>query len=351
MTNKTVQRVHRAEELRPQRMHVEVTVFGLSEGMTRRQYFFLSSKKVRNQSGGRPRGVMRTQSKVLLAVVPAIALLVGCTSETSRVVDASSEISTPPEGCERTWCDAEYDECKLAQRDYCSECMQKCGEIVYTTPGYTSSCLSTCNRICQTPRTDSCWSSKETCRRTRKNAACVEGISSRNLPIPSRSTHLEWTRPRPAHAGKCTVQEAINIMAGCLSVNGACEDMIRRQRDCGACMLSSIEDAAWGPFVTHSEGFFVNDWGCIAAIDGDQSEGGCAQTLMRRDACMKACDQAKDRGECEAFAAVHVCSQEVTAATTCEESARTDPRFAACSRGSTKIHVYLDLALFFCGSL
>lgn len=301
---------------------------------------------------------MQTSPKLLL-VLPVVfsiatAACTGGGTTTTFTTGASENVSSPapPAGCERTWCDVEADRCKASERDYCSECFDKCADTISLNPDFTVSCVETCNGICQRSATsDACGDSLRLCRSSKKNTVCADDIPAVDLPDSSKQVYLDWKPPASPHAGVCTDAAIQSLIDSCIdsASEEVCDAAINRHLYCARCMFSVESAPAWGPFViTEYTGRLVgNDWGCIAEIEGDDE---CAQVLMNYDNCLQACAGAKDLESCKALANEHTCSMYWNSKTAECEARVQDPRFAVCSRNAKRFDDTVPLVRFFCGS-
>src|SRR5260370_11785964 len=141
------------------------------------------------------------------------------------------------------------------------------------------------------------------------------GACGPNLPESWKPSWAPPIQPDP-HAcskeqiealyAKCDVGSPAYDVAACRALkadpaNGTC---IR-------CMYSAEGDATWGANVTFAGSVWANVGGCIAWIDGDNSETGCGRKWWAHFACDEvACARcaASSRSSCHGEAAMSACS-------------------------------------------
>jgi len=92
------------------------------------------------------------------------------------------------QGCDRTMCDVDYDQCvaDLTGPDLCGQCIDGCSAI--DDPGIESDCLTSCDENeCSAPPPDlsPCGNSLQDCRKTARNAQCAP-VDEGGAPAPSQ---------------------------------------------------------------------------------------------------------------------------------------------------------------------
>lgn len=173
-----------------------------------------------------------------------------------------------------------------------------------------------------------------------------------------------WRPPTGAWQQKCTALQ-VETYAGCLfsqaQNDSSCRDYLARSDNavCSQCLLSALDDPAYGPFVRLGpNAITLNVEGCVALVTNDTKASGCgakAQAVgeCRSAACAPSCpltDQASVNvlHQCEAAADKSVCKSYFTA------SACLAPLLqgaaARCVSAPTPIAAATNVAKYFCAS-
>ncbi len=186
--------------------------------------------------------------------------------------------------------------------------------------------------------------------------ACAPGDVSGFVPT--------WRPPTGAWQGKCTALQ-VETYVGCLfsqaQNDSLCRDYLVRSDNavCSQCLLSALDDPAYGPFVRLGpNAITVNVEGCVALITNDAKSSGCgakAQAVgeCRSAACAPSCplsDQASVNvlHQCEAAADKSVCKSYLAAAACLPPLL--EGAAAQCAAGPTPLAVATNVAKLFCAS-
>jgi hypothetical protein len=152
-----------------------------------------------------------------------------------------------------------------------------------------------------------------------------------------------WRPPTPLHQGACSSAELSEYQAcwtasSCSSGNPACD----------ACLQTDVSSAAYGPVITGTLYFDVNDvfvnWGgCQANIDGDKVAGSCGNQTNDWQTCADLeCPQScgVDSNSCVDYAGTHQCASDTESVDCSDEWTPADSGVPLCANFDTLTNLW-----------
>jgi len=185
--------------------------------------------------------------------------------------------------------------------------------------------------------------------------SAVPGVVDPCTPHLTAGWAPRWKPPRAPDASACTDDQISTAFLSCdgpRSTAAACQSFRDNpvHEECRACLYSKETDPSYGPIIRLDNGSWkTNTAGCIALVDGDGGEDGCAAKIQAASACNDAaCSQ------CLPFDAYAKC-KEGAMGTVCrpfylDSVCLRRPAHAICTEWPTSADFFLAAGKFFCGT-
>jgi hypothetical protein len=173
----------------------------------------------------------------------------------------------------------------------------------------------------------------------------------------------QWRPPTPFAQGLCTPAQ-IEAMVTCArdptAAPSACKvvyaDSVNRA--CGTCLLSRVDDAAYGPLIASGDDGVIapNVAGCIARAEGDLSGAGCGAQVQAADDCLAAACALPCSDDllpqCVSEARATVCAAYVSPATCADAALAPGGAAEACAMHTpfSRLADAIRVSTLFCGA-
>jgi len=173
------------------------------------------------------------------------------------------------------------------------------------------------------------------------------GVAGGCAPRPVTAPAM-WIPPHALHSNLCTAQDAAAITS-CFVQGQGCDVVV--SATCRACAVSGDTAQYSSALIVHDQSsarpLALNIAGCVGAVSGDLSAGGCGAKLAAKEACTASscagCTDPIEFQSCAAQAEASVCAA-ANAGAQCAA-----PYMAQCVQGTTELEVAFNLVTLFCG--
>lgn len=187
----------------------------------------------------------------------------------------------------------------------------------------------------------------------KQGSSCNDGaVVSSCYAADFDAATIAW-KPPSAPTLSCTstqLDEYANACFGSSTTQPVCDAWIAANGTCYACMVTDINAATSGPFVTVAGWLQANIGGCIALVSGDSSATSCGAKQQIADDCnlvaCAACD-INTFGDCSSVAATSVCSPYAGALCKTPDAGAV---YDACLSETTITEYVATMGALFCGA-